>query len=88
LGLRRWGFGNVYRAATDHRAASSVRHEFRKGHPNRHKLLLSVASSGGITIGNHCHRLTPVNPNGQREVKATMELTVFLRVRGAKIAES
>jgi hypothetical protein len=38
LGLRGRGLGHVHRAATDHRAAGSVRHEFRKGHPNRHKL--------------------------------------------------
>jgi hypothetical protein len=47
LGLRSRGFGDVHCTTTNHRAAGSVRHEFRKGHPNRHKLLLSVASSGG-----------------------------------------
>lgn len=69
------GFGHMNRTAANHRAAGSERHEFRKGHTNRHKLALFILS--GSIGDNHCRQHTPVGPKGQREVKATIKLTLI-----------
>lgn len=85
LGSRR--LGHMDRTTADNRAAGSKHRDFRKGHPNRHKLcsLLHFSKASNPAAPRHMH--APIESKGQRKVKATIALTVFWPSRCGKYAD-
>lgn len=85
LGSR--SLGDMHCSAANNRAAHRDGRQFRKGHPNRHKLCslcLEGLCSRPFTLG----RRTPVGTKAQREAKATMPLTLIHWSRGGFFASS
>lgn len=80
-------FSHVDGAATGNRTACGEQRDFRKGHPNRHKLcsLLHFSRATNPAAPRRMH--APIESKGQRKVKATIALTVFWPSRCGKCAD-